>query len=134
MPYPEMLVSPMRAELTQNGFIEMKNPSEVKEVFENNQDKTMLVVVNSVCGCAAGSMRPGVLKSLQFDAKPSVLTTVFAGQDLDATAQAREYFIPFPPSSPSIALFKNGQLVHFVERLEVYNLDMFLLEPKLVLI
>jgi putative YphP/YqiW family bacilliredoxin len=119
MPYPEMLVSPMRAELTQNGFIEMKNPSEVKEVFENNQDKTMLVVVNSVCGCAAGSMRPGVLKSLQFDAKPSVLTTVFAGQDLDATAQAREYFIPFPPSSPSIALFKNGQLVHFVERHQI---------------
>jgi putative YphP/YqiW family bacilliredoxin len=80
---------------------------------------TTLLVINSVCGCAAGSARPGVVKSLVGDKKPNQLLTVFAGQDLDAVAKAREYCLPYPPSSPSIALFKNGELVHFVERLSI---------------
>jgi putative YphP/YqiW family bacilliredoxin len=82
----------------------------------NNASGTLLVVVNSVCGCAAGNMRPGVKLSLQNDKKPAQLTTVFAGVDGEATAQARNYFLPYPPSSPSIALFKDGKLVHFLER------------------
>jgi putative YphP/YqiW family bacilliredoxin len=119
MPYPEMLVAPMRAELTKAGFIELTSTQEVENAMENTADKTTLVVVNSVCGCAAGAMRPGVLKSLDNSLKPDQLLTVFAGQDLDATAKAREFMAPFPPSSPSIALFKNGKLVHFVERLHI---------------
>jgi putative YphP/YqiW family bacilliredoxin len=119
MPYPEMLVAPMRAELTKAGFVELASSQEVENAMENTADKTTLVVVNSVCGCAAGAMRPGVLKSLDNSLKPDQLLTVFAGQDLDATAKAREFMAPFPPSSPSIALFKNGKLVHFVERLHI---------------
>ena len=119
MPYPEMLVAPMRSELTKAGFVELTSSQEVENAMENTADKTTLVVVNSVCGCAAGAMRPGVLKSLDNSLKPDQLLTVFAGQDLDATAKAREFMAPFPPSSPSIALFKNGKLVHFVERLHI---------------
>jgi putative YphP/YqiW family bacilliredoxin len=119
MPYPEMLVAPMRAELTKAGFVELTSSQEVENAMENTADKTTLVVVNSVCGCAAGAMRPGVLKSLDNSLKPDQLLTVFAGQDLDATAKAREFMAPFPPSSPSIALFKNGKLVHFVERMHI---------------
>ena len=115
MPYPEMLVAPMRAELTNNGFTELRTAEEVGNALAN-QEGTTLVVVNSVCGCAAGSARPGILKSLQGDKKPDRLFTVFAGQDLDATQKAREYMIPFPPSSPAVALFKDGQIVHMVER------------------
>ena len=115
MPYPEMMVAPMRAELTNQGFTELKSAEEVQTNMDGNQDTT-LVVVNSVCGCAAGSCRPGVLESLTSDKKPAKLYTVFAGQDLDATSKAREYMAPYPPSSPAIALFKNGELVHMVER------------------
>ena len=115
MPYPEMLVSPMRAELSNNGFEELKSSEEVENAFENN-DGTMLLVVNSVCGCAAGSCRPGVLHSLSSDKKPEKLVTVFAGQDLEAVATARENLLPYPPSSPAIALFKDGKLVHMIER------------------
>jgi putative YphP/YqiW family bacilliredoxin len=115
MPYPEMLVAPMRLELTQNGFDELKTAEEVDNVF-GKAEGTMLFVVNSVCGCAAGSARPGVLKSLQNGKNPAKLYTVFAGQDLEATSKARENMAPFPPSSPSIALFKDGELVHMVER------------------
>ena len=115
MPYPEMLVSPMRAELSNKGFEELKSVADVENAFENT-DGTMLLVVNSVCGCAAGNMRPGVKLSLAGDKKPSNLTTVFAGVDGEAVAQARKYFLPYPPSSPSIALFKDGKLVHFLER------------------
>ena len=82
----------------------------------NGTDDTTLVVINSVCGCAAGSARPGILKSLIGDKKPAKLLTVFAGQDLDAVSKAREFMLPFPPSSPAVALFKNGQVVHMVER------------------
>ena len=115
MPYPEMLVSPMRAELSNNGFEELKSVADVENAFENT-DGTMLLVVNSVCGCAAGSCRPGVVHSLNSDKKPEKLVTVFAGQDVEAVAKARENMVPYPPSSPAIALFKDGQLVHRIER------------------
>ncbi len=113
--YPLELVKPMKEDLTQVGFEEMLTPSEVDEAIENTKG-TLLVVVNSVCGCAAGNMRPGVKLSLQNGKTPSRLTTVFAGVDAEAVAQARKYFLPYPPSSPSIALFKDGALVHFLER------------------
>lgn len=113
--YPEELVSPMRAELTRNGFNELKDSEAVNNAL-GNKEGTALLVVNSVCGCAAGSARPGVLTSLDMDKKPDKLLTVFAGQDAEATAKAREFLLPYPPSSPSIGLFKNGELVHFIER------------------
>jgi putative YphP/YqiW family bacilliredoxin len=116
MPYPEMLVAPMRAELTRVNFTELTSAEDVETKMSQLQGKTALVVVNSVCGCAAGAMRPGVLQSLQNDKTPDELLTVFAGQDMEATAKVREYMVPYPPSSPSVALFKDGRLVHFVER------------------
>lgn len=118
MPYPEMLVSPMRAELTNVGFTEMKTAEDVTGTLPNAKGTT-LVVVNSVCGCAAGAARPGIIRSLTNDKKPDNLLTVFAGQDLDAVAEARGYMLPYPPSSPSVALFKDGALVHFVQRLDI---------------
>ncbi|MGZ3930869.1 MAG: BrxA/BrxB family bacilliredoxin [Bacteroidia bacterium] len=112
--YPEAIVKPMKAELTSAGFEDLINPADVDKAVKT--DGTVLVVVNSVCGCAAGACRPGVKMSLSHGKTPSKLTTVFAGFDGDAVAQARKHFAPYPPSSPSIALFKNGELVHFVER------------------
>lgn len=114
--YPEELVAPMRTQLTQAGFEEFKTPDDVDNHLKE-QKGTSLVVINSVCGCAAGTARPGVISALNLSAKkPDHLTTVFAGVDMEATAKAREYTLPFPPSSPSVALFKDGELVHFVER------------------
>jgi putative YphP/YqiW family bacilliredoxin len=113
--YPAELVKPMKEDLTNLGFKELNNATEVDQTIQNTEG-TLLVVVNSVCGCAAGNMRPGVKLSLQHDKKPVNLTTVFAGVDTEAVAQARKYFLPYPPSSPSIALFKDGKLVHFLER------------------
>lgn len=114
--YPEMLVAPMRAELTNNGFTELKTPEEVIDTIEKKEGTT-LVVVNSVCGCAAGSARPGVVAAVKGSEKlPSNLVTVFAGMEKEATDKARAYMLPYPPSSPSIALFKNGELVHMIER------------------
>ena len=114
--YPEQLVAPMRLDLTSAGFVELKTPEEVDR-YLTNQKGTTLVVINSVCGCAAGAARPGVKWALQHSEKrPDHLTTVFAGVDMEAVARAREYTLPYPPSSPSIALFKDGELVHFVER------------------
>ena len=115
MPYPEELVSPMRADLTIAGFNELKTAEAVDAALKNTEG-TALVVVNSVCGCAAGNARPGVKMSLQSDAKPDRLLTVFAGQDLDAVNEARKFMFPYPPSSPIISLFKDGKLVHFIER------------------
>jgi putative YphP/YqiW family bacilliredoxin len=115
MPYPEYICTPMREELTTAGFEELKTPEQVDQTIPSTQG-TMLLMVNSVCGCAAGTARPGVRLSLQGDKKPEKLVTVFAGQDMEATAQARKYTIPYPPSSPAIALFKDGKLVHFIER------------------
>ena len=113
--YPAELVAPMKQDLVSVGFEQLVYPSQVDEVIANTQG-TLLVVVNSVCGCAAGNMRPGVKLSLNGDKKPTKLTTVFAGVDGEAVAQARKHFLPYPPSSPSIALFKDGELVHFLER------------------
>lgn len=118
MPYPEMLVSPMRAELTNVGFTELKSAEEVNTTLPEAKGTTLLVI-NSVCGCAAGSARPGVIRSLTNEKTPQNLLTVFAGQDLEAVAQARDFMLPYPPSSPSIALFKDGELVHFVQRLDI---------------
>ncbi len=112
--YPEELVAPMRADLTEVGFQELKTPEQVDKAFA--QSGTVLCMVNSVCGCAAGAARPGVKASLTGDKRPTHLATVFAGVDTDAVLQARQHFLPYPPSSPSIALFKDGKLVHFVER------------------
>ena len=112
--YPEELVAPMRTELTSVGFKELKTAQEVQDFIK--QDGTTLMVVNSVCGCAAGTARPGVVLSLQHDRIPQHLATVFAGVDAEATQAARAEMIPFPPSSPSIALFKDGELVHMLER------------------
>jgi putative YphP/YqiW family bacilliredoxin len=114
------MIQPMRDELTRLGIKELRTPEEVVEEFEKAKG-TALVVVNSVCGCAAGQARPGVAKALQHDVKPDHLFTVFAGQDKEATAKAREYFAPYPPSSPSIALLKDGQLVHMIERHQIEN-------------
>ncbi|MCF8201840.1 MAG: BrxA/BrxB family bacilliredoxin [Crocinitomicaceae bacterium] len=113
--YPAELVQPMKEDLTKVGFEELLDAAAVDAAIANSTD-TMLVVVNSVCGCAAGNMRPGVKLSIQQDKMPAKLMTVFAGVDQDAVAQARKYFLPYPPSSPSIALFKGGKLVHFLER------------------
>ncbi|WP_438447762.1 BrxA/BrxB family bacilliredoxin [Gorillibacterium sp. sgz5001074] len=113
--YMRDVIQPMRDELTRLGVKELRTPEEVTENLENAKG-TALVVVNSVCGCAAGNCRPGVAQALQHEVVPDHLFTVFAGQDKEATAKAREYFAPYPPSSPSIALMKDGQLVHFIQR------------------
>jgi putative YphP/YqiW family bacilliredoxin len=113
--YPEELVAPMRSDLSEAGFQELKTADEVVESLTQNQGTT-LVVVNSVCGCAAGNARPGVKLSMDNSKVPNNITTVFAGVDTEATQKAREFMLPFPPSSPSIALFKDGKLVHFIER------------------
>lgn len=112
--YPETIVKPMKAELTSLGFEELLTPNEVEAALKTQG--TVLVVVNSVCGCAAGACRPGVKMSLDNTKLPNKLATVFAGFDIDAVNKVREHFAPYPPSSPSIALFKNGELVHMVER------------------
>jgi putative YphP/YqiW family bacilliredoxin len=112
--YPEELVKPMREELTTNGFSALYSAEDVDSALA--KEGTTLVMVNSVCGCAAGTARPGTIASLQFEKKPDHLTTVFAGVDRESTQKAREYMIPFPPSSPAVALFKDGELVHMLER------------------
>lgn len=116
MAYPEMLVTPMKQQLENVGFKSLLNASDV-EVALGKKSGTQLLVFNSVCGCAAGTCRPGVIDAVgKTDKKPTELLTVFAGQEVDAVAKAREFTLPYPPSSPSIALFKDGELVHFVER------------------
>lgn len=113
--YPPELVAPMKADLINVGFKELLTANEVDEIL-NKKEGTTLVVVNSVCGCAAGAARPGVKMAINHSKKPNNLVTVFAGVDTEAVAQARKYFLPYPPSSPSMALFKDGKLVHFLER------------------
>jgi putative YphP/YqiW family bacilliredoxin len=113
--YPAEIVIPMKEELTENGFQELLNPSEVDQTL--SQPGTTLVMINSVCGCSAGTARPGVLMSLQTNGpKPTRITTSFAGFDVDAVKQIRQHLLPYPPSSPAIALFKDGKLVHYIER------------------
>lgn len=113
--YPTEIVQPMKEELTDNGFKELLTASEVEDQL--SQKGTTLVMINSVCGCSAGTARPGVLMAVHQSAKkPDFLTTSFAGYDVEAVKQVREHLMPYPPSSPAIALFKDGQLVHMVER------------------
>jgi putative YphP/YqiW family bacilliredoxin len=113
--YPQEIVLPMKEELTDNGFQELLTPEDVDNQL--NSKGTTLVMINSVCGCSAGSARPGVLMAVNnSNKKPDHLTTSFAGFDIDAVKKLREHLLPYPPSSPAIALFKDGQLVHFIER------------------
>ena len=112
--YPADLVLPMKAELTDKGFEDLTTPAQVDQALK--QSGTTLLMINSVCGCAAGAARPGVIFSLTGDKKPDNLTTVFAGFDTDAVVEARKFLAPFPPSSPCVALFKDGELVHMLER------------------
>jgi len=113
--YPPEIVAPMKEDLTSVGFEQLVTTNEVDNIMDEKSGTT-LVVVNSVCGCAAGNARPGIKMAIKGDKKPDRLTTVFAGVDREATDQARRYMLPYPPSSPSIALFKEGRLVHFIER------------------
>ena len=113
--YPEQIVAPMKAELTNNGFEELLSPADVDNVLK--QEGTTLLMINSVCGCSAGTARPGVIMAVKnADKKPDHITTTFAGFDVDAVKQARTYLLPYPPSSPAIALLKNGKVVHMIER------------------
>ena len=113
--YPAEIVIPMKEELTENGFKELLNAEDVEKLMA--EKGTSLVMINSVCGCSAGTARPGVLMAVKNAPKlPDYITTTFAGFDVDAVKKIREYMLPYPPSSPAIALFKDGQLVHFIER------------------
>ncbi|HMN88957.1 MAG TPA: BrxA/BrxB family bacilliredoxin [Saprospiraceae bacterium] len=113
--YPAELTMPMAKDLTEYGFESLQTPESVSQVLDN-EGGTVLLVVNSVCGCAAANARPGAKLALLNEKRPNKLATVFAGVDQNATAKAREYLLPYPPSSPAIALFKDGKLVHFLER------------------
>tara|TARA_B100001057_G_scaffold272056_1_gene272303 strand:+ start:129 stop:542 length:414 start_codon:yes stop_codon:yes gene_type:complete len=113
--YPEEICTPMRLDLTEVGFEEMRNAQDVDAIL-SEKSGSVLVMINSVCGCAAGNARPAVKIAAKHSKIPSKLTTVFAGQDKEAVAKVRDYCLPYPPSSPSIALFKDGELVHFIER------------------
>ena len=116
--YPEPLVAPMRAELTRIGFAELRTPNEVDAALRDTKGTT-LVVVNSVCGCSARNARPAAAMAIGHATKPAHLTTVFAGQDAEATARARSYFTGYPPSSPQIGLLKDGKLVFMLERWQI---------------
>lgn len=118
MPYSELMIRPMREELTRIGVEELRTPEQVDNLL-NNSKGTVMVVVNSICGCAAGKARPGIAQALQHDVKPEKVATVFAGADIEATEKARSYFTGYQPSSPSIALLKDGELVWMMERREI---------------
>ena len=122
MPYSEILIRPMREDLTRLGVEELRTAEAVDETITNSKG-TLMVVVNSVCGCAAGKARPGVALALQNDVKPDKVATVFAGADIEATERARSYFTGYGPSSPSIALLKDGQLVYMLERYQIEGRD-----------
>jgi putative YphP/YqiW family bacilliredoxin len=129
--YPAAIVQPMKEELTDNGFEELLTSSEVDDQLKKSG--TTLVMVNSVCGCAAGLARPGVLMAVANSAKkPDFLTTSFAGFDLEAVNKIREHLLPYPPSSPSIALFKDGQLVHMIERHQIEGRPAQLIAQNLI--
>jgi putative YphP/YqiW family bacilliredoxin len=120
MPYSEILIKPMREDLTRLGVEEARTPEQVEDAVTGTKG-TLMVVVNSVCGCAAGKARPGVALALQNEVRPDRSITVFAGADIEATAKAREHFTPYLPSSPQIALLRDGQLVYMLERHEIEN-------------
>ena len=118
--YPEFFIAPMRDELTRLGAVEWRTAAEVEKGLRETPG-TVMVVVNSVCGCAAGKARPGVALALQHAVKPSLVATVFAGADIEATETARGYFIGYPPSSPAVALLQNGKVVYIMERHQIEN-------------
>lgn len=120
MSYPEFLIAPMREELTRLGVRELRTAADVDAVVTGSGG-TVMIVVNSVCGCAAGKARPGVALALGHAVKPDVVATVFAGADIEATERARQYFTDYPPSSPSVALLQNGRLVYMMERRQIEN-------------
>jgi putative YphP/YqiW family bacilliredoxin len=120
MPYPESFIGPMREELTRLGVKELKTPAQV-DTFIRETPGTVMVVVNSMCGCAAGKARPGIAQALQHASRPDDIATVFAGGDIEATERARSYFQPFPPSSPSVAILRDGKLVYMLERRQIEN-------------
>ena len=122
MPYSELMIHPMREELTRIGVEEWRTPAEVEKNL-NNAKGTVMVVVNSICGCAAGKARPGIARALQHTARPDKVATVFAGADIEATEKARSYFTGYEPSSPSIALLKDGKLVYMLERRQIEGKD-----------
>jgi putative YphP/YqiW family bacilliredoxin len=122
MPYPELMIRPMREELTRLGVEEARTPEAVDAAVEQTKG-TLMVVVNSVCGCAAGKARPGIAMALREGPRPDRAITVFAGADTDATERARGYFTGYPPSSPSVALLKDGQLVYMLQRYEIEGRD-----------
>ncbi|HEY3129150.1 MAG TPA: BrxA/BrxB family bacilliredoxin [Acidobacteriota bacterium] len=113
------MIHPMREDLTRVGVKELRTAAEVDAAIEEAKGKTLMIVVNSVCGCAAGKARPGIVMALQHSVKPDLITTVFAGQDLEATERARSYFAEYPPSSPSVVLFKSGQPVFMLHRHQI---------------
>jgi putative YphP/YqiW family bacilliredoxin len=114
--YPEMMIAPLRRQITELGAQELRTPEAVDEFLDGSRDGTALVVVNSVCGCSAGSMRPGLTLALERGPRPDRMATVFAGADVEATERARQLFAPYPPSSPAIAVFSGGELVFMLER------------------
>lgn len=120
MPYPESFIGPMRQELTRLGVQELKTPEQVDGLLQGSRG-TVMVVVNSMCGCAAGKARPGIAKALQHPTRPDVVATVFAGGDIEATERARSYFTGYPPSSPSVAILRDGRLVYMMERRQIEN-------------
>lgn len=122
MPYSELMIRPMREELTRIGVEELRTPEAVQQTIENSTG-TVMVVVNSICGCAAGKARPGIARALQHSARPDKVATVFAGADIEATDKARSYFTGYAPSSPSIAILKDGQLVYMMERRQIEGRD-----------
>ena len=121
MPYPEAFIAPMRAELSQLGVRELRTAEQVDDAVQ--AAGTVMIVVNSVCGCAAGKARPGIALALQHDSKPGLVGTVFAGADIEATERARSHFLPYAPSSPSVALLKDGRLVFMMERRDIEHRD-----------
>ena len=131
MPYPEYLIAPMRGEMTDMGARELRTAAAVDEVVKNSRGVVMLVV-NSVCGCAAGKARPGIAKALQNKNRPEVVATVFAGADIDATDRARQYFTGYPPSSPSIGLLRDGNLIYMMERSFIEMRDASMIADELV--
>ena len=122
MPYPEIMIRPMREDLTRLGVEEWRTAEAVDNAVKNNKG-TLMVVVNSICGCAAGKARPGVALALQHEVKPDKVATVFAGADIEATERARSYFTGYGASSPSIAILKDGQLVYMLERFQIEGRD-----------
>ena len=129
--YPEQIVLPMKEELTDHGFVELLTPQDVETQL--SKEGTTLVMINSVCGCSAGSARPGVLMAVSnTEKKPDFLTTSFAGFDIEAVKTLRQHLLPYPPSSPAIALFKNGELVHFIERHQIEGRPAQLIAQNLI--